>query len=298
MQLNDNRSYKNSNKSRPTAATEATKIITMKSNPGEVFNGKEIAKSKAEERQQKLSKIRRKQYSRLLYVAFAIACILLCLYEIYHSSFLDVKRIKVTGNKYVSSEIVKQKCNISKSTNILRVPTASIQQKLLKDPWIKSVSVGRVFPNTLQIDIEERTPIAKVSLGNKFYLVDNDQFIISSSAYADSHDLPVIADLPVTGIKVGDRFINPSLKNAIACLAAMDISFKKTINLISASSVNKLSLYNKDNIEILYGDAKLAGEKNKVISGILKKQGKQVIFIDIRSYPQTDPVLRRLDAAP
>lgn len=270
----------------------------MESVSNELFNGKEVAKSKAEERRQKLSDIRRKQRSRWLYAVLAVVGILFCLYELFHSSLLDVKKIEVIGIKYINPETIKQKCNISTPTNILSVSTDRIQQKLTLDPWVKAVSVNKVFPSTLKIDINERIPIALVSLGGKFYLVDNDRFIIASRAYADGLDVPVITDLPVRKIKIGERLLNPSLDNAIRCLASMEPSFRKTINLISASSVNRLSLYNKDNIEILYGDAKLADEKNKVIVGILKEQGKQVIFIDIRSYPQTDPVLRRLDAAP
>jgi cell division protein FtsQ len=270
----------------------------MDTNSGDIINGKEIAKSKAQERQQKLSEIRRKQRVRWLYVAVAVIAFFAVMFEVYHTSFLDVKTIEIRGNKYVSPETVKKACAINKPTNIFSVPVADIQSSISKNPWIKTVSVNRILPSTIRVDIVERAPIALISSAGRFFMVDEDRLIIASRAYSDGMDLPVIADLPVSNIKVGERLIHPSLENAIKCLVSMDPTFEKSINLVSASSVKKLSLYNKDNIEILYGDAKLAPEKNKVISGILKEQGKQVIFIDIRSYPQTDPVLRRLDAAP
>jgi cell division protein FtsQ len=270
----------------------------METNLKETIGGVEVARSKAEIREQKLSEIRRKQRFKWLYVLLAVFCIGVVLYELYHSSYLDVKTIEISGNNYVKIETIKSRCNLAQSTNIFRVPTGEIQSVLEKDPWIKSANVSTALPGTLKIDVEERHPVALISLANSFYFVDNEYFIIASREFSDGLNLPVITDLPVTKIKAGDRLINPSLKNAVDCLVAMDTALKKSINLLSASSINKLSLYNKDDIEILYGDAKNAAEKNNIIAGILKEHGKQVITIDIRSYPQTDPVISRLETAP
>ncbi|MBI4733755.1 MAG: FtsQ-type POTRA domain-containing protein [Rubrobacteridae bacterium] len=270
----------------------------MEAHQNDSINGKEVAKSKAEIRQQKLSEIRRRQRTKWVYVLIAVIGVAAAFYELYHSSYLDIKSIEISGNNYVKAETIKSKCDLSKPTNILRVPVNDIRQKLANDPWIKSVDVVKIYPSTLRIEIEERRPVALISLANSFYFVDKEYFIIASREFSEGLNLPVITDLPVSKIKTGDRLINPSLKNAIDCLAAMEPTLGKSINLMSALSVNKLSLYNKDDIEILYGDARFAGEKNKVISGILKEHGKQVITIDIRSYPQTDPVISRLETTP
>ena len=40
----------------------------------------------------------------------------------------------------------------------------AIEQNLLRDAWVKSVTVNRVFPNTLQIVITERTVAAVVEV--------------------------------------------------------------------------------------------------------------------------------------
>lgn len=263
-----------------------------------MVSGRQIATSKAEERRQKLVHIRRRRRIQVVAAVVIVFAIIISSIQLYRSGLFNIKKIIVSGNKSVVAGKVIEACNIGENDNIISFSTAKLRQKLLKNPWVKEVSVTRALPDTLRVQIIERVPVAIISHGSKFYLVDDDFFIISELQYADGAKVPTITDLPVERISVGDRLMDESLKNAIDCLKSMDSSLAKTITLLSASSVDKLSLYNKDNIEILYGEANQVDEKNKVIKTILSKQGKQVVFIDIRSYPRTDPVLKRIDTVP
>jgi len=260
--------------------------------------GRQIAKTKAEERQQKLVLIRRKRRNQIAIIAAAVFVVLIGAFELYHSGLFNVTKVEITGNKAVPAAKIAQVCNVDQETNLLSVSTEDIRNKLLKEPWIKDVAVKRALPHTLKVELVERMPAVLISFGGKFYLVDEDLFVVAERQYADGANVPTVTDLPVAKIKVGDKLMNESLDNAVKCLKSMDPELRKTIVLISAPSVDKLSLYNKDNMEILYGEAKQADQKNKVLQSILKEQGRQVIFIDIRSYPHSDPVLRRIDSVP
>ncbi len=261
--------------------------------------GKEIAKSKAQERQQKLIRIRRRRRTQLLVIVTVLLALILGIFQLFRSGLINIKKVEVVGNKSVSTAKIIEACRVDKHTNLLSVSTSDISSRILKNPWIKNVTIKRIFPHTLKVEVQERVPVAIVSQDEKFYLVDDDLFVISKHQYANNNSsIPTITDLPIGKIWVGEQLMNDSLKNAIKCIKSMDPAFKKTISLISAPSPDKLSLYTKDNVEILYGEAKQADDKNKVLQTILKEQGKQVIFIDVRSYPHSDPVLRRMDSVP
>ncbi len=263
-----------------------------------MFEGQKIAKSKAQERQQKLVLIRRRRRIQLSVIIAVLLILILGVFQLYRSGLINVKKIEVSGNKSVPSTKIIKACRVGEHTSLLSVSTGDISGRILKDPWIKNVTIKRVFPHTLRVEVQERVPLAIISQGGKFYLVDDDLFVLSDRQYADNSDIPTITNLPVDKIRVGERLTNNSLENAVKCIKSMDPEFRKTISLISASSPDKLSLYNKSNVEILYGEAKQTDDKNKVLQTILKEQGKQVIFIDIRSYPHSDPVLRRMDSVP
>lgn len=263
-----------------------------------MVSGREIATSKAEERRQKLVLIRRRRRIQVVAALIIIFAVIVSSIQLYRSGLFNIKRVIVFGNKSVATESIIEACGIDGNDNIISFSTTKLRQKLLKNSWIKEVSATRALPDTLRVQITERIPVAIISHGSKFYLVDDNSFIISELQYADGAKVPTITDLPVERISVGGRLMDESLSNAIDCLKSMDPSLAKTITLLSASSVDKLSLYNKDNVEILYGEANQVDEKNKVIKTILSNQGKQVFHIDIRSYPRTDPVLKRIDTVP
>jgi len=263
-----------------------------------MVEGKDHARAKAEERQRKLVEIRRNRRKQITIIASVFIIVILGVTQLFRSSLFSVKNVDIAGNKYISPVKIVETCGVNENSNLLKVPTGRLREAIQKDPWVKSVTVKRVLPSTLRIEIEERVPIALISHAGKFFLVDEDLTIIAERQYADGINVPSITDLPVGKIKIGHKLINRSLVNAVDCLKAMEPEFRKSVNLLSASSVDKLSLYNKDNVEILFGNAQNARDKNKVLQTILKNQGRQVILIDIRNYPQSDPVIKRIDSVP
>ena len=50
-------------------------------------------------------------------------------------------------------------------TTLLRVDTATIESNIMRDAWVENVHVQRVFPNTLNLAVIERTIGATVEIG-------------------------------------------------------------------------------------------------------------------------------------
>jgi cell division protein FtsQ len=219
-------------------------------------------------------------------------------YYLYNASFLNIRKIEVKGNKNLSDQQIKKVAGARVGENLLRAATGKMRARLLKNPWIKLVSINRRLPNKLEIVVVERQPFAIISFKGHFYLVDENNFIIAKRSNLDSINLPSITDLPVTKIKVGEVLKIKALENAITCLKSLPDDLKKSIYLLSASSVEKLSLYSRDEIEIIYGRAEKTDEKNQVLKAILDHQGKdsKIIFVDVRVYK--NPIVKRLGSIP
>jgi cell division protein FtsQ len=56
--------------------------------------------------------------------------------------------------------------------NIFFVPLTERKKQLEQIPWIESATVMRLLPNTLRVEIRERTPVAFVRMGSKVSLMD------------------------------------------------------------------------------------------------------------------------------
>lgn len=80
---------------------------------------------------------------------------------LYFSNLLPITEVQVAGNVKLESSYVIELADVPDNSTFLRTDTESITSRLLSEPWIQSVSIERVFPGTLVLNISER-PIAAV----------------------------------------------------------------------------------------------------------------------------------------
>ncbi|HEY3587225.1 MAG TPA: cell division protein FtsQ/DivIB, partial [Myxococcaceae bacterium] len=71
---------------------------------------------------------------------------------------------------------------------------SAVAQTMSAHPWVRTVQVTRSLPDTLQLRVEERTPVALASLGD-LYVVDADGAPFKRVSPAESLDLPLLTGL-------------------------------------------------------------------------------------------------------
>jgi len=77
--------------------------------------------------------------------------------------FFDLREIVVKGNHYLSSEEIVAASGFRVGSSLLRAPVRYASEEISKRPWVKEVSIRRVYPHTAEISIRERAPIAVIS---------------------------------------------------------------------------------------------------------------------------------------
>ena len=80
--------------------------------------------------------------------------------------------IEVTGLDSVTKSQVMEVMGGDIGRNIFFIPLAERQTQLEQIPWVESASVMRFVPNSIKVEIHERTPIAFARVGSKILLVD------------------------------------------------------------------------------------------------------------------------------
>jgi cell division protein FtsQ len=209
------------------------------------------------------------------------------------SQLFEIETIDVRGVAALSSDAVIQRAAVPDGETLLRLDKDAVTDRLLADPWIADARVSRRIPSTLRISVEERVPVAVVDTGVTFWFVDGNGRVLSESLPDSATVLPVIRDLPDFAAEPGVVSESKILRNALRVLAGLGDDLLASVRTVSAPSANETALLTASSVEIMIGEATLLDEKSILVADILREQGDQVVFIDVRSVER--PISRGLN---
>ena len=105
-----------------------------------------------------------------------------------NKSGLIVKNISITGE---TSKISKN-IGISIGENIFKISSLEIKNNIMKNNWVKSITVHKKLPNTINIHITQKSPIAIFQSNEKFYFISESGEIIEKTTLSSNYCLPII----------------------------------------------------------------------------------------------------------
>ena len=110
----------------------------------------------------------------ILYGFLIVVVVILCL--IFATSMVfKVKNIEVAGNVKYSAEEIKDACDIKIGNNLFLINKFSSINKMFKEmPYLKEIQIRRRYPDTIVINITERTPSGNVN----GLIIDGDSIVI------------------------------------------------------------------------------------------------------------------------
>lgn len=97
---------------------------------------------------------------------------------IHQTSLFRVDAIVVDGNRHLSSGAVEALVSDLLGTNILTADLELHRDRLLTSGWVERATLRRVLPSTVEVTVEERTPIGLGRFGAELYLIDATGAII------------------------------------------------------------------------------------------------------------------------
>ena len=122
-----------------------------------------------------------------------------------------VKRVDVVGIHHMDGAPVYRIALDQQSMAMPLVDVSDIRSKLLRFGWVKDARVSRRFPDTLVVDIVERTPAALWQSNGRLALIDSDGTVIDRVPVDKMPDLPLLIG---PGANVRERDLNALLKAA------------------------------------------------------------------------------------
>jgi cell division protein FtsQ len=114
-----------------------------------------------------------------------------------------VAHINFSGYNEVSLPTLENMAQPLLGQNIFQLDLQSITKQFKANPWIENVSAVRRLPRGIRIEVQERTPFARIQL-DKTYLMDHYGVLIvpDNKKYGT---LPLITGVKVRGVELGNE---------------------------------------------------------------------------------------------
>jgi cell division septal protein FtsQ len=114
--------------------------------------------------------------------ALVLAAELAVLLALVNSPVLAAKSVSVTGNRQLSRQQVLGRAGLSGNPSLLLISTDAAEEMLLANPYVRSVSVRTSLPDEVEVEILEWEPLAVLSRGRTFYLLNSEGAVLGTAA--------------------------------------------------------------------------------------------------------------------
>jgi cell division protein FtsQ len=107
-------------------------------------------------------------------------------------NYFALQHVSVSGCSRLSEEHLREVAGLSPGVNVLSLSMDKMRADLAHEPWIDSVSVKRVLPGTILVDVKEKAPSYLVQYQGTLYYADEGGRIIDKVEPGQFVSLPQI----------------------------------------------------------------------------------------------------------
>ncbi|HJI80730.1 MAG TPA: FtsQ-type POTRA domain-containing protein [Eggerthellaceae bacterium] len=220
-----------------------------------------------------------------------------------NSGVFTVRQVTVSGVSHITAEEMTELAAVPEGTTLLNVDANGITSRLTSNPWVQSASVDRVFPDTLNLNVTERTISAVVSVTvdesntvERWALASDGMWLtelpdqnsaegqaLPASVYEDAANALEITDIPYgSSPEAGKYCNNANVENALSIIDGMTTELADQIKSVSAASSNSTTLTLDNGVEIAFGDSQDIRDKERVCLELLQEHEGKISYINVR----------------
>ncbi|HCJ11188.1 MAG TPA: hypothetical protein DHW14_08530 [Clostridiales bacterium] len=199
-----------------------------------------------------------------------------------------VRDILVIGSVHLTSEEIVALCDVTPGTNIFKVPTADIRERLLALPRVSEATVSRRLPGRLVVEVVEREGVLLLPCQEQFVEVDATGHPVELHRFIGALGLPVLTGVRVEGVTLGSRISDERVSLGLWCAAALGVQGRLAVSEIHVDDRGELTLYTLEGIPVRLGPATALDAKVEAFMSILPDLPSvefDVAYIDVR-YPR------------
>jgi cell division protein FtsQ len=211
---------------------------------------------------------------------------------LYNSSYFKISSIIIENNSHYSSELINKEANLAVGKNIFEVDKKNIEEELLKKfIWLKSVTLKKIFPDKVIIDVIERKPFEAILAGGNYFLIDSEGIVLEKldeKSLKNYKDLILVRNALKYSPEIGEKIAKKNILSCGEIYQSLDMEVKKEIkeSMIENNFTEDIVFLTYSGKKIIFGDNDKIIEKNAILKQILKQLSEQNIYysmIDLRN---------------
>jgi cell division protein FtsQ len=177
---------------------------------------------------------------------------------------MGVRTVTVRGAGSVPVGTIEAAAAIPPGQPLLRLDTGAISRRVGAIPGIQHARVTRSWPNTVRIDVVERTPVAVVPRG-ALYLVDAEGVLFQQVAAVP----PGLPKLVVKNPGAAD----PATRAALVVIGSLSAPLRTAVQVVEAPTPDSVTLGLRDGRTVIWGGATDSPAKARALGPLLTRPG-------------------------
>lgn len=182
------------------------------------------------------------------------------------SSWLSAQQVNVAGEDALTDQQVIAAAQINSGDPLLTLDLQAVENRVSALRMVASASVHRVWPQTVEITVTERQPVAALRIvGGRWGLLDATGVLFRHARAQPA--LPV-----VEGPAAGDR---ATLTAAATVVDALPNQLIRELRIVRAVSMDSITLQLKDGRVVRWGSSQDSAEKVRVLQVLLDRRARR-----------------------
>lgn len=239
----------------------------------------------------------------IIVTAVIVGLLFIGWFAISSTNLFTIEKVQVNGVEHLTPTEMTDLAAVPANSTLLRVDTTAIESRLRSNPWVKSASVNRLLPDTLELSITERTIAAVVTItatGNQqtenWAIASDGMWLmkipdrgtdeartVSDQVYEDADNVLHITDVPY-GVRPsqGSYCTDSSVLNALNIVSGLTTSLAGQVTTVSATDTVNTVLTLNNGVQIAFGTADDIRDKERVCLQLMQQYPDQIAYINVR----------------
>lgn len=147
---------------------------------------------------------RRKRIKKRLFITL-IFLIVIGIVVINKTDVCIIDKVMLEGDNLITGKYVQEKAETLKGLNIIYIDKKSIIKDFKRNPYVEALTIKRVYPNKLKINVKEAKGLYYVNKDESYYIISSNMILLEEIDSIEDKKLIELRGIDIENLNLGDK---------------------------------------------------------------------------------------------